>query len=394
MELICPHMGCSYADGGGKVFKTKANMKQHLANMHDEKEFICSLCTKSFAFDWQLRSHLKACGKQWKCHNCGKLYSERLSLVKHCKRKSHQLPEEAIFRGKKPSLQPVVYVLLNPVQVAQQAVSIPFTGSLKERSILPKVSDGQTVECSTQTDQSKECDCKQTKSSTAVSKRSFKTQSGTQTETKSKSNSSRGAQCLPIRKSSRKRIRSHLELGQSIETQTNESVLSSKQFKSVQTRTQSTLASQTKKPTKTSVTVETLTDIQRPVSPLLYQFNPFLSQSTASIMTSSDKAIGVQTELADLSQFAEIETQTAEQEQQPMERDDCSELFLEFELNDNETQTTWNADCMTQTDEFSEIDVDFVLRELFSGGLEQPNVRSTETETQTQLDWDNTFHST
>lgn len=97
----CPVEGCSFSEQKGKHFKRKMSIDQHYLNCHSERKYKCFNCDKSYAIDWQLKYHLKTCGLIWKCLTCDKFYKERLSLITHCTRHSHVLPEEARRRKTK-----------------------------------------------------------------------------------------------------------------------------------------------------------------------------------------------------------------------------------------------------------------------------------------------------
>ncbi|XP_053209544.1 ATM interactor-like [Panonychus citri] len=96
----CPVEGCSF-QSKGKHFKRKMSIDQHFLNCHSERKYKCFNCDKSYAIDWQLKYHLKTCGLIWKCLTCDKFYKERLSLITHCTRHSHVLPDEARRRKTK-----------------------------------------------------------------------------------------------------------------------------------------------------------------------------------------------------------------------------------------------------------------------------------------------------
>ena len=44
--------------------------KKHLLNCHTAKRFKCSNCEKQYAIEWQLKYHLKTCGRNWICLTC------------------------------------------------------------------------------------------------------------------------------------------------------------------------------------------------------------------------------------------------------------------------------------------------------------------------------------
>ena len=173
------------------------------------------MCDKRYAFAWQLKHHAEACGKIWSCLSCDKTYSERLSLVIHCKRHAHVLPDDARGwrdRKKKKQAAPAGIVLL-PILIA-----VPIAPA-HERVILPKapLTAAAGLSVATQTPLTEMCAGKDQPGR----KRKAERQAGTQTEKKKRSTS---AQCPPIRYRTSNRKRG-LRVTESIKTQTMESIL-------------------------------------------------------------------------------------------------------------------------------------------------------------------------
>lgn len=102
-KFYCPTEGCVFSKGYGKSFKKKMLVDQHFLNCHSERKFKCANCNKSYAIEWQLTYHSKTCGIDWTCLSCNKCYKERLSLITHCKRHNHILPENAKMKKQKKS---------------------------------------------------------------------------------------------------------------------------------------------------------------------------------------------------------------------------------------------------------------------------------------------------
>ncbi|RWS29646.1 ATM interactor-like protein [Leptotrombidium deliense] len=383
-------------------------VEQHFLNSHCEKKHICPKCGKPYSIDWQLKHHLKSCGLEWKCLSCHKVYKERLSLITHCKRHAHILPENAKIRKAKDVNDKLNTISLNvivmPLIIAPQVKSLePIVPQIKElnfgkiRPILPKPCLSDKTDAKTYCVQrDKQCNIEDSKTGATKSQGThranvLKSQIATQTEKSvQKIRASRSAQCPPLRAK-----RKGKQIYESAETQTLESILSLSGSPPLPTTTSTKSTSTTSPPKKsrTSVAVETYTDwnlsqndsncdssaLTKSTNPMLSQFNlennyesHNFSRSTESINQSF--AINEQSVQTDenkefpVTDFTHIETQTTNDfinEVLDLNFSEDDILFTDLEFNDIETQTIWNNDEMTQTDEvgegFQSLNVDDVL---------------------------------
>lgn len=325
------------------------------------RPFICDLCLKAFAFDWQLNHHKKSCGKTWSCLGCDKTYAERLSLITHCKRHGHRLPEEARFR-KKNNDQVKLVVL--PVIIGQvhQNGCIPLDG---KPMLLPKATSKghHQLEAGTQTanqtttvipgdshcipnGSAARSNFVSTNGSSSTHSAPYrKMQSGTQTERPANRKASTAAQCTPARRRPRKRKSD--QATESAETQTLESVLAEgpafRAAASTNTRDISTFVSPLQEATiqMEGYDCHLVTDS----NPLLCQLtNAFVEYPSAATIAEQS----VQTDMLQRNAYTTMETQTIATELPGYPE---QEFFLDFDVNDIDTQTYWNHESGTQTEE-------------------------------------------
>ncbi|RWS06649.1 ATM interactor-like protein [Dinothrombium tinctorium] len=431
-KYYCSVDGCVFSKGMGKFFKRKMLVDQHFLNTHSEKRHICPKCSKPYSIDWQLKHHLKSCGIEWKCLSCDKVYRERLSLITHCKRHSHLLPENAKIRKSKEAAVKSSTISVNVI-VMPLILSAPSAkeSTLNPRPILPKPcthsNDGK--DACTQTEKQSKCGCDNLNKVKLIRNECIekpltigKAQTATQTEkTANKVRASRGAQCPPLRLKTRKSNMGNT--CESAQTQTSESILSyiNSNHLLTSSKATSTRHSPPKKSKKTSVAVETNTNFidsenepntcafLNSSNPLLSQFNienncesPLLSSHLTplsnEISASSNKSFNINEQSVQTDDhkdfletyFSNIETQTTNELNEILGFDaEDDNIFADFELNDIETQTIWNSDEMTQTDEIGEsfqgIDVLDVV-EFFDAGeksIEKDPTISSSIETQT-----------
>jgi len=92
-QYACPIKYCKYSLNSNRYFAKFKQVKQHYLKCHGDKKYACTMCEKSFASPTYLSQHAKSCGKQFVC-SCGWSYNSRETLITHCKRKSHTLPED------------------------------------------------------------------------------------------------------------------------------------------------------------------------------------------------------------------------------------------------------------------------------------------------------------
>lgn len=310
---------------------------QHIANKHREKQFKCTICGKLYAFDWQLSHHQRGCGQMWSCTTCDKTYSERLSLLVHCRRNGHKLSDEADFKerfksrrkkkdnSESESSPPPPTVIFVPIFVAVPPAQVV-------RPILPKGSDSQST-ISTQTlEPSQGCSNCTKKARTVKIKQSTQTQ--TNQEDKMKGKASTSVQCAPVRSIKAKKKKDDQLIKESIETQTHESSLP------INWPNQSN----TDQSSKISV------GIDADPYPIPWDYTGIFSTTQQSETVSSEMSVQTE-EVALANQYSTIETQTiADHELLSLfDTEGHNDLFLELNMNDIETQTNWNEMNVTGT---------------------------------------------
>jgi KRAB domain-containing zinc finger protein len=85
--FVCGHQGCE------KKFKTKRDLRQHLA-VHEDKKEVCEICGIKFRRPKELRSHMQShFGKKHQCDQCSRRFTDNYSLKKHV---------ESVHMGIKP----------------------------------------------------------------------------------------------------------------------------------------------------------------------------------------------------------------------------------------------------------------------------------------------------
>lgn len=189
--------------------------------------------------------------------------------------------------------------------------------------------------------------------------RSTKKISGTQTDkSHGKQRASKGAQCT---RSSNKRRKRHPEECESIETQTNESILYQNHLKLL---TQFSPLKKRKISVETNTEIALQTELNNISSAFIHSNNPLLSQLNEVPYPKPNQGNtiteqSVQTDDTDLLAFTvfnTIETQTSDDYvYDGFDPNDNDALFRDvMELNDIETQTKWNNDETTQTEDWNE----------------------------------------
>ncbi|XP_054162648.1 uncharacterized protein LOC128960556 [Oppia nitens] len=437
----CPIDGCNYAINGGKYFKRQLFLNQHIANKHSEKKFICEKCHKKYAIEWQLKYHKKSCGVEWECGSCDKRYTERLSLVMHCKRRSHILPsidgikytKNVIKNEVKVSPINIQTLIVMPVIFATNPMVTTTSANQTPIKILPKsyISDDELNYRSicTQTSTGEECNkCKsnmyqKTVVTNIVKFSSISTQTDRLTQRFHKTRESRSTDCQTIRKRNRKPQSAYNY--ESIETQTLESALHSNGSTN---KIQISASTSTSPPKKTSKKIRldirdieninkscafTQTSIEssinrvvncnsdeqsfdaneRQLSKMVQSFNPLIDllDTTNTVILEQS----VQTEANDLlldNGFNNIETQTVNldiNENDLFNFDTNDEfVFTDLEFTDIETQTIWDNDRSTQTDEHLDRILQYLSHE--SSAVSDCDISDTifsSTQTQTQTDF-------
>ena len=73
---------CSICDSS---FTHSANLKRHIATVHDGQKFKCSICDSSFTQNGDLKRHIRTVheGQKFKCPICDSSFTERGSLKRH-----------------------------------------------------------------------------------------------------------------------------------------------------------------------------------------------------------------------------------------------------------------------------------------------------------------------
>lgn len=126
-----------------------------MGNKHAAKKFKCKSCVETFAFSWQLKYHSKFCGKvELKCATCSSYYTKPMSLLMHCKRKLHLPPVDLQFNLRK-NMQiqwNSTFMFLRPIQVLVKTVAQELgqnqTSLISNTTIIS--SDPITQSCSNQ----------------------------------------------------------------------------------------------------------------------------------------------------------------------------------------------------------------------------------------------------
>ncbi len=307
----------------------------------------------------------------------------------HCKRHCHELPQNASIRNTKTGINSNkinVQLIVLPLIFDSNCNSNHFNIGLNPRhiNILPKYNtnfdDLNIRSDSTQTSSAEECiKCKSKTSSDSESTKSVSTQTERMNQKSLKLRESRSTECQTIRKRNRKPF--HSNNFESIETQTLESTLHCNKSLSQKNCTKICASTSTTPPKKSrkrclfsnklisvkkscaftqtfgqSCDTSTATTTQGS-NFFVNNSNPMLSQmSSTNILEQS-----VQTEANDMSfdsEFNNIETQTVNLEMNSNNLLNFNPneeiLFSDLEFTDIETQTIWNNDRTTQTDEHLE----------------------------------------
>ena len=353
----------------------------------------------------------------------------------HCKRHSHNLPKNALIKtSKTPLISPQINVqfLVLPLIFDSNLSSHQMTNqsnvtqNQKLINILPKSEELKPQnDFGTQTSVSEECNkCKNnTKSENNVKNgkncNSISTQTERLSQKSSKSGEQRSTDCQTIRKRNRKPHNNY----ESIETQTLESTLHLTQTSSRENSLKISASTSTSPPKKTKKRCSLSVDKSEENSAKSFDvkkscaFTQTVCQSCTSTSTTTDDELfvnygnpllsqmnptnnileqSVQTEAIEFcldNEFNNIETQTVNLD---VSSDDLLDfganeefLFSDLEFTDIETQTIWNNDRTTQTDEYLDQINDVFLRYLDneSGCHISNKTLFADTQTQTQKDF-------
>ena len=75
------------------IIVNRTNLSRHMLRNHNESEFSCETCPKSFKTKLNLKLHLRThdTPKNFKCDKCDKVVQTRTALWKHVKTKHDNL---------------------------------------------------------------------------------------------------------------------------------------------------------------------------------------------------------------------------------------------------------------------------------------------------------------
>ena len=65
---------------------------KHYMKVHSEKNFKCVKCDKRFGLARDCQRHEEECGQTFSCPQCGKEYTKKDSLLRHCDVQKHKRP--------------------------------------------------------------------------------------------------------------------------------------------------------------------------------------------------------------------------------------------------------------------------------------------------------------
>ncbi|GFO02945.1 Atm interactor [Plakobranchus ocellatus] len=91
-QFHCPVTSCYFNTDSERFFKNMDILRVHYMKVHSEKKFKCVKCEKAFALARDCQRHEEECGQTFPCPECGKEYTKRDSLLKHCDAKNHTRP--------------------------------------------------------------------------------------------------------------------------------------------------------------------------------------------------------------------------------------------------------------------------------------------------------------
>ena len=296
-----------------------------------------------FAFEWQLRYHNKHCGTQFKCSVCEKIYIKPMSLVMHCKRNSHPLPSGTYkkhFKLRKNNIQTSHSYIFVPIFVEKKIIEKePFSlvssnidSIIKNKPILPK---------------------SKLLFSSDLTKLQFDFNSSTNNKLQKKKNffndykrefeNKRSTDCQTVRK--RSRLLPNFEL-KSTQTQTLHS-----SFDANKTEIYVKHGPFHK---KCSSFTQTLIDDIEPSDFIVK--DAFLSNEVNQLEQAAQTEFSADMDSFQLENYSTSETQTNTNiadlgnQDVPIEVNNESFKFADLEFIDIETQTIWNNDRTTQTE--------------------------------------------
>lgn len=104
-KYYCPVVNCKFYNGSDRYLPTFHSLKNHFIRMHGEKSYPCSKCKKAFSIKSEMERHEGSCGVVFKC-SCGCPYASRLSLLKHARKKNHEIIDESSKNDHSNSIPP------------------------------------------------------------------------------------------------------------------------------------------------------------------------------------------------------------------------------------------------------------------------------------------------
>ncbi|CAL1532302.1 unnamed protein product, partial [Lymnaea stagnalis] len=89
----CPVADCKFSPQSLKYFRSLDIARTHYMKIHSEKKFLCSKCEKHFGLERDCQRHEKECGETFNCLDCGKMYTNKAALIRHCDYNRHKKPD-------------------------------------------------------------------------------------------------------------------------------------------------------------------------------------------------------------------------------------------------------------------------------------------------------------
>lgn len=133
-QYFCPEKECNYNITDNPLaphFKSQKYLRQHYLKVHAARTLKCIKCIKLFASQALLAAHERMCGQKFECKDCGWSYDSRESLLTHCRRKGHNMPDTTTTRKRGLNGQP------QPKNVLFKSSSIPLVIAPKTSNVDP-----------------------------------------------------------------------------------------------------------------------------------------------------------------------------------------------------------------------------------------------------------------
>lgn len=92
-KYYCPLETCKFYYGNklNKYLPSFHSLKVHFLRIHGNKSYKCSKCEKSFSIKSERERHETNCCRLYICSTCKIHYSTNQALIKHCKKKGHEI---------------------------------------------------------------------------------------------------------------------------------------------------------------------------------------------------------------------------------------------------------------------------------------------------------------